>query len=501
MAPLRCSGRSACPGFGSHYPRLLEPPNLQEWMVVMLLVKYPILREQEKGYIIDVMLGEFLGLNFRQEPHEAPVFSITGDDGKVLVLPDVFFRDSVGRWLCSDSLPPQPLATWVLDNEPLGFRVSRGSMPIIYGEGPDIRPMLEISGNRLRLGLDIFGSAFFMLTRYEECVKSHRDQHGRFPATASLAYEEGFLDRPIVNEYLEILWTCLSYLWPDLQRRRRGFRMLSSHDVDSPYRYFNMSRRRLVRHFLGQVLRSGGSMKSVPSVYTTWRTVTGGQLEADPHNTFDLIMDMSEERSLQSTFFFITDHSAGRIDGDYDISSNSIRRLLKHIADRGHEIGLHCSYNSYRDPGQTQREFERLLKVCGGESIKQSAWGGRQHFLRWETPTTFRILSEAGLAYDSTLAFADRPGFRCGVCYEYPAFDLERGERLMLRERPLVVMECTVMDERYANLGHGSEAYNLMKCLKDECRRYDGDFTILWHNSRFVDPCERALYEAIVDAR
>jgi len=41
-----------------------------------------------------------------------------------------------------------------------------------------------------------------MLTRYEEVVKSVKDEHERFPARASLAYREGFLMRPIVNEYL-----------------------------------------------------------------------------------------------------------------------------------------------------------------------------------------------------------------------------------------------------------------------------------------------------------
>ena len=35
-----------------------------------------------------------------------------------------------------------------------------------------------------------------MLTRYEEIVKLDRDTFDRFPAWASLAYQEGFLDVP-----------------------------------------------------------------------------------------------------------------------------------------------------------------------------------------------------------------------------------------------------------------------------------------------------------------
>ena len=45
----------------------------------------------------------------------------------------------------------------------------------------------------------MFGSAFFMLTRYEELVVADRDQYGRFPAAASVAGREGFLGVPVVD--------------------------------------------------------------------------------------------------------------------------------------------------------------------------------------------------------------------------------------------------------------------------------------------------------------
>src|SRR5205823_4239631 len=79
------------------------------------------------------------------------------------------------------------------------------------------------------------GGAFFLLTRYEEEVLTERDEHGRFPAALSLAARERFLDRPLVNEYAELLWRELRLLWPRLDRRRREFRLLPSHDVDVPF--------------------------------------------------------------------------------------------------------------------------------------------------------------------------------------------------------------------------------------------------------------------------
>ena len=71
-----------------------------------------------------------------------------------------------------------------------------------------------------------------------------------------------------------------------------------------------------------------------------------------------------------------------------------------------------------------KKEFERLISVAEEEGICQDVWGGRQHYLRWEAPTTWRAWEEAGLDYDSTLTFADHAGFRCGVCFEYPVYDI-----------------------------------------------------------------------------
>src|SRR5438105_1699991 len=80
-----------------------------------------------------------------------------------------------------------------------------------------------------------------------------------------------------------------------------------------------------------------------------------------------------------------------------------------------------------------------LRRVCSEEGVEQATWGGRQHFLRW-APPLWPAYERAGLAYDTSLSFADRPGFRAGICCEYPVFDLKGRRTLRLRERPLVAM-------------------------------------------------------------
>lgn len=65
---------------------------------------------------------------------------------------------------------------------------------IIYGED---KLIIDRNSKTIVCGIDIFASSFFMLTRWEEYVNKKRDNHNRFPASESLAYKFGFLNRPI----------------------------------------------------------------------------------------------------------------------------------------------------------------------------------------------------------------------------------------------------------------------------------------------------------------
>ena len=44
-----------------------------------------------------------------------------------------------------------------------------------------------------------------LLSRWEETVLTGRDAHGRLPFSDSVAHRQGFLDRPLVDEYALIL--------------------------------------------------------------------------------------------------------------------------------------------------------------------------------------------------------------------------------------------------------------------------------------------------------
>ncbi len=175
-----------------------------------------------------------------------------------------------------------------------------------------------------------------------------------------------------------------------------------------------------------------------------------------------------------------------------------MRRI--HHRQRGHEIGLHSSSNTSHNPSAIASEAARLQRIATEEGIQQPEWGGRMHFLRWQWPTTAHGWEQAGFHYDSTLSYADRPGFRCGTCYAYPMFDPVAQRQLQLIQRPLIVMECSVIAKRYLGLDYGPAALALIQQLQQRCRAVGGQFTLLWHNSHFTRAEDRELYrETLLD--
>ncbi|WP_427365245.1 hypothetical protein [Candidatus Caldatribacterium saccharofermentans] len=125
--------------------------------------------------------------------------------------------------------------------------------------------------------------------------------------------------------------------------------------------------------------------------------------------------------------------------------------------------------------------------------IVQDRWGGRQHYLRWENPVTWQIWDEVGLDYDATLGFADHVGFRCGTCREFPVFDLKARRALRLREIPLMVMDATLLEDRYMGL-KPEQALEQIEKLSNICHCFCGSFSLLWHNTSLVQAWQRGLY-------
>lgn len=457
-----------------------------------LLIGHPASYKEERNYLFRVVFEEFLGLSYRC--HEVPgnevqVQLVDDPEAGILLWPDAFFPKSRDKWLTPASLPNKPLPVWNVARDLPEAKVIDPVIPVIYGRPLEHGAWLDHKGKTIRLGLDIGGSVFYMLTRYEEIVLPDRDEHGRFPVQASLSYQEGFLERPIVDEYVEILWACMQRLWPGLKRKQRRYQACPSHDVDHPLGAVNKPWLQVMRNVAGDLV----NRRDIDLAYRRFVSRYSGREELDPFNTFDFIMDVSEQYGLKSTFYFKAGSSNKQFDDNYSLDSPWIQELMLRIHRRKHEIGLHPSYATYTDLARTRSEFNKLLQIAEKLKIVQERWGGRQHYLRWEAPTTWQILEEAGLDYDATLTFAAHVGFRCGTCHEFPVFNCKTRKALRLRERPLIVMEGTLLGRPYMALPP-EQALERIGHFSNVCRCYGGTFSLLWHNTSLIQSWQQKLY-------
>ena len=465
----------------------------------MLELLVPANALNERLYIADVLLNDFLGLGIETRSYDGNQVCIKDEADRRLILDDSFFCGLNPPRLSKDKLPALPLASWRLEDSIFAPPLAGRKVPVLFGKLLSNGSYLAFGQREGHLGIDVFGSAFFMLTRYEEPLSETRDEYDRVPASASIASQAGFLDRPIVNEYVELLWHCLTRLWSGLRRPNRRWRLLLSHDVDQPFLLRKEGLSRVFRTMAGDAVKRGDPIQGLHRPAQWLRARLLGP-EHDPAYTFDYIMDTAEKYGVRSAFYFIPSTSAGPPDYRYGIHDPDIQALLRRIDERGHEIGYHASIETYRDKDLIQQELQLLREGCATAGVKQTVQGSRQHYLRIDTSVTPRHLASAGLAYDTSLSFADRAGFRCGTCWEYPWFDLEKRARVGLTERPLIVMECSVIDEQYMGLGSGQRAYDFISTLARTCREFCGDFTLLWHNTRFVPPQERRLFEDLLQS-
>lgn len=388
-----------------------------------------------------------------------------------------------------------PLTGWYVERG--GWRPALAKLLPAPGAASLPTPLIERVTKGYIIHYDILGLVYWMLTRQEEVGRTDLDEHGRFAAGSSHAFKHGYLERPVVDEWLDILGQVIQRTWPSIRLKRRQFSVKVSHDVDQATRYGFRSWRTLPRVVAQDVLK----LHDARGLLGPWMRVSMRSRlnRLDAYNTFDWLMDTSEKHGLISAFYFICNRRGTPYDCDYDLEHPAIRSLIRRIHVRGHEVGLHASYNTYLNCAQLKLEANRLRRVCSDEGVEQQLWGGRMHWLQWSQPRTLRAWSDAGMAYDSTMTYAERPGFRCGTSCEYPAFDPVAQEVLRVRVRPLVVMEGSVIANYGLGLGAGIDARRKMLALKDSCRRVGGHFTLLWHNSNLITRNWRQLYWDVLD--
>lgn len=335
----------------------------------------------------------------------------------------------------------------------------------------------------LPAGTDIFGLAFFILTRMEEYDSPYTDTHGRFlPEKSILA---GRMHIPWIDVWRELLWTKVLEDVPGALFNKPEFRILPTFDIDHAYAYKGKGFLRNAGGLCLDLLR--GRMKSLR---LRLRFFSSGK---DPYDTYAYISRQLRIHKQRAVFFILCGERNPPYDTPVPLHSRAYRTLLQEIRSIG-ETGLHPSYASQEDAGILKAEYKRLQ-----EMLPSAVSSSRQHFLRIYWPATYRRLIETGVTRDYTMGYASVTGFRAGTCRPYPWFDLEANLESRLYIYPFSCMDGTLNE--YLKLSP-EQAIRTALELRDITRRYNGCFVMLWHNHSLNEEGHwkgwRSVFEAMI---
>ncbi|MBN2204997.1 MAG: hypothetical protein JW767_08245, partial [Thermoleophilia bacterium] len=88
------------------------------------------------------------------------------------------------------------------------------------------------------------------------------------------------------------------------------------------------------------------------------------------------------------------------------------------------------------------------------------------------------------LDYDSSLAFAEHEGFRCGTALPFHPYLLAEERPLRLVELPLAIMDTTLHQPQYRAMT-APAAEGAARAVLERVRESGGAVALLWHNMRF----------------
>lgn len=412
-------------------------------------------------YIFDLMLGDLLSVPYelttnadKFHEHTGPKFSYS----KKSLNGELHFEST--NLLYEMGLRQQTIITIQHDN--------------IQGFFPTAKSVLPF---------DIFASAFFLVTCYEEYVNDKRDQYGRYRATHKLNYKLGFLNKPMVNYYALALQQILKEHFPGIVTKLPAFKYIATVDVDIAYSYLYKGFRR----------GAGGIVRSL--MFSDFKDLKKRILvltgkEKDPYDTYDYMLGVLKKYNIDTQFFFLLSDGS-RYDKNTPQCKLPFRALVKDIATK-YPSGIHLSFKSHIDPAIQQMEKERMEEITG-----QPVTHNRFHYLRFGLPKTYERLIKLGITHDHSMGYGPHAGFRASICTPYYFFNVETNEATGLMVHPIAFMDTTFAHYKQDSPENALDRITEIMCYVKET---GGTCVGLWHNSSFTDVAEYKGYRHVFES-
>jgi len=378
---------------------------------------------------------------------------------------------------------------------PLGNEFFIKGNPLLFEQGVndleinvqkwDGVPCFFATGSKSAIPFDIFAASFYLISRYEEYLPHVKDTHGRYTAPESLAFNHGFLEKPVVDIWAYKLLAKIKEKFPDYKYQERAYEYISTIDIDNAFAYKYKSFLRTFGGFVTDLFKL--RLLNVWYRFTVLLNIT-----KDPFDNFQQILKIRRTKEIKTIFFAsIGDYTT--FDTNVSASKNKYRLLIKDLVDYA-VVGLHPSYFTMKDAALLKKEKARLENITNNPVIRS-----RQHYLRFNLPETYQQLIDLEIAEDHSMGYASRVGFRAGTCTPFYFYDLDFEIQTPLKVFPFALMDTTLND--YMKLTP-KQSLGKIRDLKNEVKAVNGTFITLFHNESLSNHLRwrgwRRLYESMI---
>ena len=324
-------------------------------------------------------------------------------------------------------------------------------------------PCFFPTGERSNLPFDIFAASFFLLARYEEYLPHVKDIHGRFSPKDSIAYQNDFLQKPVVDLWAYSLLEALKVRFEDLEHKNRSYDFISLLDVATSHCYAN---RGFVRGMAG-LLMDIGTLK-LKRVFE--RIAVGINKRKDPYDNFAELIALHKQYGVKSNFFFqFADYSKY----DKNVSTNSIRfkSLIKYVADYA-PVSLAASYSSFTNLELLKKEKANLEDV-----INRPVNNSKMRYNRVDVPETYRNLIAAEFTDDFTMGYTYELGFRAGTCTSFQFYDIP-----LEVKQPIKIHPFAIHDYALSKIKKEEVILQQVKTITNQIKEVNGTLIAMFSN-------------------
>ena len=349
--------------------------------------------------------------------------------------------------------------------EDLLFEDDIRTQNIIINHYNNVEVFFSCSNVNSCLPFDPFAASFYMLSRYEEYVSDEKDHLGRFPARSSLAYQNNFLDKVVVDYWILFIKEKINEKFPNLVLKNHTFKFFNTIDVDNAFAYSGKSFIRTVGSLVKDFFRFDFKKITQKANYFSNKI-------KDPYDTYEYLLNVHDKYNL-TTFFFFLLADYGKYDRGVHFSNKKLQNTIKQISNSC-SIGIHSSFASIESPNKIQCEIQRLELITN-----QDVEMNRQHFLSLNIPQNYQNLLKYDIKHDYSMGFPSVVGFRAGTCYDFHFFDLTKNTCTDLLIHPFCIMDVTLKDYMKLN---PTQAFNVIKKIVNEVKNVNGNFISIWHN-------------------